>query len=259
MIWTVAAFAGPDWPKRDAAWAVAASVATGSQSLGGREVHATYRLVSARTRRGEFTVATERSTGEVLNGSQVEASYDSAHPSSADPWPLTLQHTVASVPVALQVIEGRPVGLVDPERWASDVRAALAALGLPVEADEVGEALVDAEGLLADLQRTFPGRPPGDTWERPDRIAGIQVVRREVCHAPETDRGLTEVVCFGAAAALEEGPARLFEVSTSTQVSWDRRGLVAVRSTFSGTLVVSGSDGVLDKPIAGIRQLSRME
>ena len=113
--------------------------------------------------------------------------------------------------------------------------------------------LVDPEGLLVDLDRTVPGRPPIGTWERGDRIAGLAVRRVEDCVWDKP-----KWTCTGTATTDQPG-VKLFEVTTHTTVTADRRGLLWLETGYSGTLVTLAPDGrdIVDRPIAGVRRVER--
>ncbi|MEQ1505584.1 MAG: hypothetical protein ABMB14_25345, partial [Myxococcota bacterium] len=185
------------------------------------------------------------------------ASFDSASPTSADPWPLTLQHLVASVPAVVELVDGRPTRLADPDGWTEAAKSAVYGSTLPVEALASGAQLVDPEGLVADLARPFPGVPPADggAWVRADDLAGIPVTRTETC----TATGGSSWSCVGTATPDPEVGARLFEVETRTELSADRRGWLAIESRYTATLVTlaPGGRGVDDRPVSGIRRVER--
>lgn len=253
MIVATAAWAGPQWPRAETQWAVVSSIATGDRAL-----DAWFELTTARAGRDRWTVRTTHSAGGwEEHGAPV--TFDSDAPSPRDPWALTMQHVVATVPAEVEVAAGRPLALVDAVGWQGDARVALAEAGLPLAAADAGEALVDPVGLLADLQRTFPGAPT-TTWERTDRIAGVSVRRVETCAPPKVGK-LTTVECAGRAEVDGPSSARLFELTTFTTVRWDRRGLRSVESGYNGTLVVvaPGGDTADDRPISGLRRVERRD
>lgn len=239
----------PSLGKERTAWTVLVLAATGD-----RTIEATYALATERVAPDRWLVSTTRTRG-TWAGDGEPASYDSDAPTAADPWPLTLQHLIASVPVEVRVDDGHPVALVDPDGWADAARHAVYASDLPNDALAVGQALVDPDGLLADLGRTFPGTPGDGAWARPDRIGGVDAVRTETCARPTP--GSWD--CAGTAEATPDAGARLFEVATTTTVATDRRGLVRLDARYTGTLVTLAPSAhwVDDRPVSGIRQVER--
>ena len=89
-----------------------------------------------------------------------------------------------------------------------------------------------------DLDRTFPGLPPLGRWERTDRIAGIEVQRIEDCTWERP-----KWTCAGTANTTTPLGAKLFEVTTSTTIETDTRGMVWMESGYTGTLVTLAPDG----------------
>ncbi|MEZ4237769.1 MAG: hypothetical protein R3F59_16805 [Myxococcota bacterium] len=239
----------PALPRAPQRWEVDVLSAVGPRTL---EAH--YALCTERTGRDRWRFRTLRTRGEWLDHSG-RATYDSDAPQPADPWPLTLQHAVSAVPADVVVEEGRPVSLVDADAWRSAAHAAIYAAPVPAEALVVGDQLVDPEGLVDDLARTFPGVPAeAGAWERRERLGGVEAVVREDC-APADDGW----ACTGAAEAAPGAEAKLFEVATSAAVAVDRQGLASLTSRYTGTLVTlaPGGHGVADQPISGIRSVRR--
>ncbi|MEQ1504185.1 MAG: hypothetical protein ABMB14_18225, partial [Myxococcota bacterium] len=73
-------------------WEVDVATATGERTM-----EAVYELATEPVGADRWTIATTRTRGAWTSDGEP-ASFDSASPTSADPWPLTLQHLVASVP-----------------------------------------------------------------------------------------------------------------------------------------------------------------
>ncbi|MBW1878278.1 MAG: hypothetical protein JRJ84_07955 [Deltaproteobacteria bacterium] len=185
--------------------------------------------------------------------------FDSGDPRPEDPWPLLLQHAVASVPAVVQFTDdGVPVGLEEEEGWRMASLKAMQALDLPSQAMASGEALLDPRGLVRDLQRNFPGMPPEGVWVRDESIAGLPSQRIESCEA--TTEGRRAVWrCEGEVEGPKVGPARLHLMVSSSVVVMDKHGLVSLEGTYSGTLVMldeSGTD-LVDRPVAGRRLVVR--
>lgn len=251
IAWTLAAcvHAGPtpSMGGRARTWDVVVVAATGD-----RQLEATYVLETEPLGRERWRIATTHTRGAWIEHGET-STFDSEAPTTRDPWPLTLEHIVASVPAEVEVKDGRPTALVDPDGWVDRARSALYGSTLPSEALPAGDRLIDPEGLLVDLDRTFPGRPPVGQWERGDRIAGLPVQRTEACTWQKP-----QWTCAGVATTTAPG-AKLFEVSTTTTLVADRRGLVWMETGYSGTLVTLAPDGrdIVDRPIAGVRRVQR--
>jgi hypothetical protein len=239
----------PALPRTGRDWAVAVSVASGDRML-----ESSYELHTEPISATHWLVSTSSTKGRWTEHGETRA-FDSDAPTTRDPWPLVLQHLVASVPAEVEVEDGRVVALVDPEGWRKAARRAIYGSTLPTEALEIGEPLLDPEGLVADLARDFPGTPPGETWVRPDKIAGLDATRTETCTATRED-GWS---CEGHAEAAPGQDARLFETTTFTKLATDRQGLLWVETGYSGTLVTAGIDGrsAEDRPISGLRRVQR--
>lgn len=239
----------PSIGRRTTTWDVAVVAATGE-----RQLEAFYVLETEPVGHDRWQVATTHTRGAWTEYGETSR-FDSDAPTSRDPWPLTLEHLVAAVPAEVEVHDGRPTALVDPEKWVDQARSALYGSSLPNEAMAAGDRLIDPEGLLVDLDRTFPGLPPMGRWERTDRIAGLQVQRIEDCTYERPKWS-----CAGTATTTSSlSGAKLFEVTTTTAVVADARGLVWMESGYTGTLVTLAPDGrdVVDRPIAGVRRVQR--
>jgi hypothetical protein len=223
-------------------------------ATGSREIEAHYELVTEKIGPSLWKIATVRTWGRWVEPGDT-ASYDSASPSPSDPWPLTVQHLVASTPAKVRLEEGRPVEIVSAEEWEDTARRAVYGSELPAEALPAGEALADADGLLADLTRTFPG-PPQERWERTERLAGVEARVVESCSF-QAER--QEWACKGTAEATDGQNAQLYEVTTWTTLGVDRAGLRFVETGYSGTLVTLAPDGLgaEDRPITGFRRVIR--
>jgi hypothetical protein len=233
----------------DADWSVVVLVASGDRTM---EAH--YELHTEHVRGDRWRVSTVRTHGTWTERGET-STFDSAAPTPADPWPLTLQHAVASVPAEVVVEDGRVVALADEDGWSRAARTAVYASPVPSDAFAAGEQLVDGDGLVGDLARTFVGRPPEGPWVRADTVGGVAAIRSESCvrEPPAT------WTCTGTAAADPSTGARLFEVESRTSITADRRGLLAMESWYSGTLVAlaAGGRSVDDRPVSGVRRVER--
>ncbi len=218
---------------------------------------ARYELRAQHVRGGVWSLATQRSRATIAQR-DAEHSFDSDAPAATDPWPVRMQHLVSSVPVWVAFdAQGRPVRLEDTEAWAAEARRVLYASELPTEAWAAGEALIDPAGVLADMQRTFPGTPRPD-WRRAERIAGVPAEREEECEREEHASGAVWT-CRGIARARTDGLGRLHELQTWTIVDVDRKGLLRMESGYEGTRV--GVDAITgaprDEPVAERREVVR--
>jgi len=233
-------------------WEVSVAVGSGARSLS-----AHYTLASEPAGDDVWVVWTEHSRGwwEDDLGSYA---YDSAAPADTDPWPLTLQHLVASVPARLQLDPvGVPIAVLEADAWQAEARRRFAASALPSAALPIGEPLLDPAGLLADLARTFPGAPPDGVWQRAEEIAGVWGVRREDCAHTLVGHGSTWD-CAGSVTSPPDADARMHEVHTTTRLEVDAHGLQLHTSRYTGTLIAAGPSGeVRDRPVAGLRRTVR--
>lgn len=205
------------------------------------------------------TFATVRSEGTWEEHGE-KLSFDSDAPSRRDPWFLRMQHLVASVPAIVELdVTGAPAALREEPAWRTAARELIYAADVPVQALEIGESLLDPSGLVRDLRRDFPGRPPshGD-WVRDERLAGIEASRVERCTVEQV-AAETTWTCVGRADGPTEGAARLHDLETRTVLVADRRGLRLLESTWSGTLVLLDPSGtqVVDRPVAERRLVQR--
>lgn len=224
-----------------------------------RVVTSLYDLEVSRQGDGVWVIRTTHSEGILEEGDNLLA-YDSARPRRSDPWPLTLQHAIAAVPVAVRFDpEGAPVSLVDPAQWRRDALAAVDELGLPAEASPAALPLLDPEGLLRDLRRTFPGTPPPlGAWSREASMAGVEVAVVETC-TPTRSGPTTTWDCTGEVEAHPGAAARFREAHTTTRLVADRFGLLSQESSYEGFLILADPDGrvVVERAVAGRRLVER--
>jgi hypothetical protein len=221
-------------PTGGSTWIVVAVSATPD-----RLVTSTSWLQVAQARADEATVSTVRAEGtwETPEGS---GSWASDVIDDATPWPLRIQHAVAEVPAAFAWSDdGSPTRLIDPDGWREQVVVALAALELPTEALSTVTNVVDPDGLLRDLRRTFPGDPPpSGPWVREEGFGARVLTRTETC-ARAVDGGTVTWRCSGAidGDGVSEGAA-------TTSLVVDRRGLVEVESRWEALIAGVGPVGV---------------
>jgi len=225
-------------------------------AAGERTVTALYALEATPSGPRTWSVRTLHTAGAVEEGGGTWT-FDSAAPTGGDPWPLLLQHAVASVPAEVRFdANGAPEALADPEAWEAAARRAVEALALPREADAAADQVIDPDGLLADLRRTFPGTPPAGTWSRPDRLGPIDAVRAETCTEAMADDARTWT-CSGEVVGAVEGAVHLHEGTSTTTIVADARGLATHESSWSGTLLWRDGDDVRDTPVGGRRLVRR--
>lgn len=185
--------------------------------------------------------------------------FDSRAPKASDPWPLTVQHAIASVPAAVELGEGgSPLRLVDADGWAEAGRSAVTALGLPGQAMTTAEALLDPDGYLRDLRRNFPGTPPDEgTWQRAERIVGVDSLRSESCISVRVGPSTTWQ-CEGRIDGEIEGRAKLHDTTSATTIVADRHGVERMESHFEGFVVLPTADGrAITRGVGGRRLVQR--
>jgi len=206
-----------------------------------------------------YAFTTEHTEGSWEEGAAA-MTFDSATPRPSDPWPVTLQHAVATVPAPIRVDDrGRLVDFEQQEAWKRAARAAIDAAELPPQAQVAAESLIDPQGVLRDLRRNFPGLPEIEgTWEREETIAGVPARRVETCEQQEQPKSIV-YTCTGTIQGPQEGTARLVDGTSRTVLTIDRSGLVDLDLTYEGTLVLLAPDGkqVLDRAVAGRRKVVR--
>jgi hypothetical protein len=246
--------AGP--PRRDATYEIAVVAAVGARTV---TEHYAVRTAPAAAQAWRVHTAWTDSRVEDVAG---PIAFDSRAPTRADPWPLVSQHAVASIPATVHFdARGRPDAILDAEGWAANARVAVRSLDLPEQAVRSGLALVDAEGLLRDLIRVFPGAPRTHAaaeaeWSRPLRLAGVELPRVERCEAVVAE-GLTTWTCEGPLALPAGGSTLVHEGESWSTLVLDRRGLRSFEEGWSGTLVQRDGGGLRDQPFAGRRLVQR--
>ncbi|MFT7518757.1 MAG: hypothetical protein ACI9MC_000889 [Kiritimatiellia bacterium] len=228
---------------------------------GNRSVTSVYTLQVAPVGDDTWSFATIHTEGSVETAHSA-LTYNSARPTSADPWPLTLQHAISTVPAAVRLDDsGRPAELLKADAWRSAGRIAAEKTELPTQAKQSATSLLDTHGYLRDLCRNFPGTPPVDsTWTREEDVAGLPVRRIETCTQIEEGR-VTTWTCEGHIEGPTEGGSRLVDAKSTTTLRVDKHGMIDLHTTYEGTLVRMSLDGerVLDSPVAGQRKVVRVE
>lgn len=208
-----------------------------------------------------FAFMTEHAEGTWEEGAAAMV-YDSATPKGTDPWPITLQHAVASVPAPIRIgPAGQLQTFEQQDAWKNAAKAAIAAADLPDQATLSAQTLLDPDGVLRDLRRNFPGTPAVDqAWVREETVAGLPARRVETCSA-QADGAMTTWSCEGTLEGPKEGTARLMDGISSTVLTVDKSGLRDLDLTYEGTLVFLAPDGreVLHRPIYGRRRVVRQE
>ncbi len=233
-------------------YGVAVAVASGA-----RVVTSLYELQIRHDRADIWTFVTTHSEGSwEENGEAIL--YNSDTRRDTDPWPVIYQHAISGVPTALLMVDGSPSGLWDAEQWKVESMKAIASVDLPVASLETGAALIDADGVVRDMKRNFPGTPTTGLWTRDVSIAAIPAQMLETCSVE--DAGKTRIyTCKGTAEGPTQGSARLHDVTTESRMVTDANGLVEFDTQWAGTLVMLAPDqkGVIDRPIAGHRVVRR--
>ncbi|MCB9686914.1 MAG: hypothetical protein H6735_17880 [Alphaproteobacteria bacterium] len=232
------------------AWEVGVAAA-----IGDGVVEERYTLRSEPVKHDVWALSTVRSEVLVVSPDGTEQRWSSDARTPGDPWPLVLQHAVASVPALVRMSRGRPVEILSTDDWAEEARAAMAATSLPEGAVATGANLVDPEGLLLDLGRAFPGMPDDGRLVAADRIAGVPALREETC-APLDSPGVLRFRCTGTATATD-GSNRLHDVDTWTELVADRDGMVWMESAYGGTLRGRGGTNRGAVAVAGHRRVER--
>ncbi|MCA9494979.1 MAG: hypothetical protein KC621_33860 [Myxococcales bacterium] len=232
------------------AWEVGVAAA-----IGDGVVEERYTLRSEPVKRDVWALSTVRSEVLVVSPDGAEQRWSSEARTSADPWPLVLQHAVATVPALVRMSRGRPVELLSSDDWGEAARAAMRATDLPEDAVATGANLIDPDGLLLDLRRAFPGMPDDGRLVADDRIAGVPALREERCSPLDMD-GAIRFRCTGTATA-SDGSGRLHDVDTWTEVVADRSGMVWMESAYGGTLRGRGGSTRGALAVAGHRRVER--
>lgn len=216
---------------------------------------AAYTLTTEPLGDDRWSIHTTHTRGE-WEQAGLPLAFDSDAPTRSDPWPLSAQHLISSVPAVVRLqADGRPDTLVDPQGWSDAAALALYSSELPPEALTTAGTLLDPDGLLRDLQRIFPGEPSAQTWRRTERVAGLTVTRTEQCQPGPPPQQWS---CRGTLTPVEPGPVQLHEVDSWTRITTDRHGTLQIESGYAGTRLSLASDGrVLDEPIAGRRLVQR--
>lgn len=203
-------------------------------------------------------VHTNYSVGAVDQGGQV-LHFDSRTRKEEDPWPLLIQHVVASTSLTVTFDElGRPSVVEDKAAWQENAQERLKALSLPAGAHSADSELLQPEAVLRDIHRTFPGVPNDDgTMRRPVTLGGVSGWVDERCQPLPTGRGWT---CEGGADSLERGASRVFGVSSKLLMRYDGSGLSYLESEQVGTLVVYDptSGELIDQAVGGKRAVERL-
>ncbi len=176
--------------------------------------------------------------------------WDSATPDPREPWVVTQERRVSSVPVAVVLDErGRPAFLADEARWRAEVAEALDALALPEQARASAEAILDPKGVVLGLARDFPGAPGIDgTWVRVESIGDREILREERC-VVEGARWTCEGTAKGS--GLESGTSR-------TVLVLDEDGLVELDARWDAVAFANAPGGAVGrKVVAGRRVVTR--
>lgn len=205
----------------------------------------------------EAVIQTVDSEGEWEEHGRTHTFHASSQ-SLADPWPLRIQHAVAAAPARVHWDGGGALlSLVDAEAWRAEAWRAVEALGLPPAADISAQAVVDSQGLLYDLSRTFPGTPV-PTWTRSGTIAGVDITLQETCN-PSKMNGQTKWICKSEEYSAGTGEARLDGLRTWSTLIADRHGLVSLETGYEATLSLLDAGGVarLRAPVLGHRLVQR--
>lgn len=252
----VSAFAAPNArPTAPATYDVAVVALTAE-----RAVTTTFSLAVQKAKKGAITATTTRTEGTIQQGPD-EIQFDTARPSAEDPWPLVLQHAVASAPITVRLDDrGSIDGIIDARTWALTAKLQLGEVALPPEALTGADALIDPVGVVADLRRTFPGWPAqAHAIERPERVGNLAATVTETCSEPRKDGRFWTVRCEGTAVAAAGQEALLHDTTTWLELRVDRRGLVEAEQQLAGTVVrLRAQDGlVVEAPLATQRLVRR--
>jgi len=226
----------------------------------GMTIRSEYEIELQPLRPDARTVQTNYSAGVIDRGGE-EIRFDSRNPSDEDPWPMLIQHVVASTPLRV-VFEhsGKPVAVEGIEEWKSLVTTRLGALEFPVNTQDPDSELLDPEAILRDLSRTFPGAPVSEgPFQRPLRVAGVAGSVDEDCRQAATPRGVAWE-CEGGVESLQHGAVHVFGITTHLAMGYDRSGLYRLEADYVGTVVrMNPSTGeLLDEPIGGKRLVERL-
>ena len=124
---------------------------------GSRTVTGVYTVRAIPRSRTSWSFVTDHGEGTWEEGT-ASLAWNSASPTRIDPWPLTLQHAISTVPAEVEVDEmGRLTAMRAEDSWARAARAAVESTDVPPQAQASAEALIDPKGVVRDLRRSFPG------------------------------------------------------------------------------------------------------
>ena len=203
-------------------------------------------------------VATTYTKGTVASGDKP-VHFDSSVPSSADPWPMLMQHAVSATPGLFKFdSSGSPTELLDADKWLQAALAALQSLELSGRPDFSDSPMLNTDAVVHDLRSIFPGTPVDGALMRAVTIAGLQVLVTETCTVEETASQSTWT-CQGELDSIGGSRARVFDVATSATLVFSRLGMERMESEFVGTSVALNptTGDLIDQPIAGRRLVER--
>jgi hypothetical protein len=231
--------------RSDGEWAHVSVVARGDQTIEEERTYSVHRDGDAwRVQVGRTRVSTE--------GPDGVGTFTSDAPTAADPWPFVMRHAVSTAPARVQWVDGR-LALLDPAAWSDAAQDALLRTSLPPDAISTGLPLVDPAGLEAELRRVFPGPVAEGVSVRDDHVAGLDAERSEQC-VEASSRGTRTWRCDGVAT---DPAGRLRELTTWTELTADRSGLIAAESGYGG-FVDARDHGLGLVVVAGRQRVQRV-
>ena len=247
-------FRHPVPPKTSSVYKV---VAVGA--VGKRYVDETYTMAFEKSGPSEWTIRTLESSG-TIEAAGLASTYDSKAPKSTDPWPATIQFALSSAPARIRFNETfRPEQMVSVKEWKVAAWNNIRQVGLPDSAQKSVEAMLAPEDFVQNLLRDFPGIPHrSGTWDHEVTIAGLTIPTQPTCTRTR-GKGVTKWTCQSNIPKAGNDRGKLFDITATTELEVDNKGLLSHTFTYDAVLVRGSSAGqVSHHPAAGKRRVQRL-